>query len=147
MIQGHILKTYKVHTLKGSTPKYFNPHHDDWEYQNAYVKAVENYSSTLEQLPDDLFEELLVSACYATTDRQMEMDKLLEEVDTPPAVITIERLEVYIDPPEGWKYGFPKLVPVTVTDLKKWLLNEGYPVSLLDKYGDPNMYRTWSKEE
>ena len=41
-----------------------------------------------------------------------------------------------IDPPEGWKYGFPKPVPEEYHtlgddfDLKRWLVNEGYPQQL-----------------
>ena len=40
------------------------------------------------------------------------------------------------DPPEGWKYGFPKPVPEEYHtlgddfDLKRWLVNEGYPQEL-----------------
>lgn len=35
-----------------------------------------------------------------------------------------------IDPPSGWKYGFPKEIPediVTPEELKKWLIEVGYP--------------------
>jgi hypothetical protein len=41
-----------------------------------------------------------------------------------------------IDPPEGWKFGFPKPVPEVFHtlgddfDLKRWLVNEGYPQEL-----------------
>jgi hypothetical protein len=41
-----------------------------------------------------------------------------------------------IDPPEGWKYGFPKPVPEEYHtlgddfDLKRWLVDEGYPQQL-----------------
>jgi len=35
-----------------------------------------------------------------------------------------------IDPPGGWKYGFPKVVPKTFEnweEQKAWLISEGYP--------------------
>ena len=32
-----------------------------------------------------------------------------------------------IDPPSGWKYGFPKPIPDEVKDIKKWLVENGYP--------------------
>jgi hypothetical protein len=35
-----------------------------------------------------------------------------------------------IDPPEGWKYGFPKPLPNGV-DLSEWLFGEGYPSDLI----------------
>lgn len=39
---------------------------------------------------------------------------------------------VYIDPPSGWKYGFPKLAPKNLRemngdDLNDWLISNGYP--------------------
>lgn len=41
-----------------------------------------------------------------------------------------------IDPPEGWKYGFPKSLPETYHlpdfNLKEWLLEQGYPEDMLD---------------
>lgn len=35
-----------------------------------------------------------------------------------------------IDPPEGWKYGFPKVLPDGV-DYQEWLFGEGYPMDLI----------------
>ena len=35
-----------------------------------------------------------------------------------------------IDPPGGWKYGFPKEIPsdvVTSEEFKEWLVASGYP--------------------
>ena len=49
-----------------------------------------------------------------------------------------------IDPPSGWKYGFPKEVPEGV-DLREWLLEEGYPekdIELAMQYS-----RFWDSEE
>lgn len=39
---------------------------------------------------------------------------------------------IFIDPPSGWKYGFPKQAPATLRemngdDLNEWLLRNGYP--------------------
>lgn len=45
-----------------------------------------------------------------------------------------------IDPPEGWRYGFPKPVPEGVgrdeflQDLNAWLLANGYPQEMIDLY-------------
>lgn len=36
------------------------------------------------------------------------------------------------DPPDGWRYGFPKAIPDGV-DLKNWLIKEGYPEDKVDK--------------
>jgi hypothetical protein len=43
-----------------------------------------------------------------------------------------------IDPPEGWRYGFPKPVHEEFHtlrsdfDLERWLISEGYPEEQID---------------
>lgn len=50
-----------------------------------------------------------------------------------------------VDPPSGWRYGFPKPMP---EDLKseqervQWFLNNGYPQHLIDG-GMLGHCRTW----
>lgn len=44
-----------------------------------------------------------------------------------------------IDPPSGWRYGFPKQVPDNLREmdssaLGKWLVDNGYPQSEVDRY-------------
>jgi len=39
---------------------------------------------------------------------------------------------IYIDPPSGWRYGFPKPAPKNLRefenhDLNNWLMENGYP--------------------
>ena len=40
-------------------------------------------------------------------------------------------MKTYVDPPSGWKYGFPKSIPEDVEigerTFKQWLIDEGYP--------------------
>ena len=56
----------------------------------------------------------------------------------------------WIDPPEGWKYGFPK--PMS-NDLKydhthgveEWLIDEGYPRELAVKYR--GHVRSWFEDD
>lgn len=55
---------------------------------------------------------------------------------------------IFVDPPEGWRYGFPKLVPVELyeKDIRPWLVEQGYPTSCLTDsefscryfYAEPN---------
>jgi hypothetical protein len=40
---------------------------------------------------------------------------------------------LFIDPPSGWKYGFPKPAPLNLremeaSDLSNWLVQNGYPL-------------------
>jgi len=57
---------------------------------------------------------------------------------------------IYIDPIEGWKYGFPKAIPEDklkdIGNIKDWLLEEGYPKSVMDSCGAHFFYRTWQEE-
>jgi hypothetical protein len=47
---------------------------------------------------------------------------------------------ITIDPPSGWKYGFPKAVTQeqykSITNLKQWCIDNGYPKSEADIYGE-----------
>ena len=53
-----------------------------------------------------------------------------------------------IDPPGGWKYGFPKVVPSPAPeDLMAWLVSEGYPQEQIDKMGDQFYCRHWEEED
>ena len=52
--------------------------------------------------------------------------------------------DLYIDPPSGWKYGFPKPAPenlqtMTTAQLYQWFVENGYPQEELNKfkYGMP----------
>ena len=51
-----------------------------------------------------------------------------------------------IDPPEGWKYGFPKAIPEDVENVKEWLVQNGYPESVMKQYGDYFSCRYWYAE-
>jgi len=48
-----------------------------------------------------------------------------------------------IDPPSGWRYGFPKEIPTDVIDTKKWLVENGYPQEEIDRYGKYFSCRYW----
>ena len=40
---------------------------------------------------------------------------------------------IWVDPAEGWKYGFPRIYnEETDGDIREWLLKCGYPERLLD---------------
>jgi len=43
---------------------------------------------------------------------------------------------VYIDPPSGWEFGFPKVLPDDVEDVDAWLIENGYPAELIEHWAD-----------
>jgi hypothetical protein len=52
----------------------------------------------------------------------------------------------YVDPPSGWKYGFPKLWNGE-GDMCEWLVEEGYPHSEIVKMGKYFFVRCWAPED
>jgi hypothetical protein len=51
-----------------------------------------------------------------------------------------------IDPPEGWKYGFPKEIPEHVDNTRQWLIDNGYPEKEIEACGDSFYVRGWYEE-
>jgi len=55
------------------------------------------------------------------------------------------KLVTYIDPPSGWRYGFPKELPdLRPDDIEAWLVEQGYPKWLLDD-GMGKYIRCWQE--
>ena len=52
-----------------------------------------------------------------------------------------------IDPPSGWKYGFPKVLPEEAKGHNlEWLVENGYPQSEIDSLGKYFYCRCWEQE-
>ena len=42
---------------------------------------------------------------------------------------------IWVDPPYGWKYGFPKIYDKDKhPNVNKWLVDNGYPQSIIDEF-------------
>lgn len=53
---------------------------------------------------------------------------------------------IMIDPPSGWKYGFPKPIPDNCEDVLAWMVAEGYPQREIDRMGDYFFCNQWEEE-
>ena len=51
-----------------------------------------------------------------------------------------------VDPPAGWKYGFPKAIPDEIEDVTSWLVEQGYPQEEIDKCGINFYCRFWETD-
>ncbi len=61
--------------------------------------------------------------------------------------MVIPRQRLMIDPPSGWKYGFPKPIPEEQQHRTlKWLVENGYPQSEINACGKHFYYRYWKEE-
>lgn len=46
-------------------------------------------------------------------------------------------MDTLIDPPSGWKYGFPKLLPSPPPEnIREWLVEKGYPREEMEAHGE-----------
>lgn len=60
----------------------------------------------------------------------------------------IYKKPLWCDPPTGWRYGFPKVYDANKhPDFYKWITDEGYPQSEIDRYGKEFYCRWWETEE
>jgi|TARA_B110000495_G_C22974688_1_gene572374 hypothetical protein len=57
-----------------------------------------------------------------------------------------------VDPDEGWKYGFPKVLPEELKgkDITSWLIQEGYPLEKIEQWNSSSLgytpMRTWETD-
>ena len=62
--------------------------------------------------------------------------------------LSIKSNMIWVDPPEGWKYGFPAIYdPETDGQLSDWVVRKGYPLLTIKEYGDAWAVRCWPAEE
>lgn len=63
---------------------------------------------------------------------------------------SIDQHKLMVDPPAGWRYGFPKAYPKEKVgsneELNEWLLANGYPQKEIDSCGDYFPVRFWYAE-
>ena len=54
----------------------------------------------------------------------------------------------YIDPLQGYKWGFPKTIPQEsiLGDTMKWLTDNGYPKEIMDGFGKHFKFTIWSEK-
>jgi hypothetical protein len=63
--------------------------------------------------------------------------------------MSTKKMVTMIDPPSGWKYGFPKVLPQkfdTWEEQKAWLVSEGYPDKEIVSHGEYFFCRYWEEE-
>ena len=60
----------------------------------------------------------------------------------------MEKKVTMIDPPSGWRYGFPKPIPEDrKKDVIPWLIEQGYPKKVIDSFGEHFACRYWDENE
>lgn len=75
-------------------------------------------------------------------------NKYTIEIDNPFVPSSTEKsTRTMIDPPSGWRFGFPKEIPKKVIeeqDVLNWLVDNGYPQSEIDIFKEDGLpYRIY----
>jgi len=56
-------------------------------------------------------------------------------------------MKIWVDPPAGWRYGFPKKYDTKDGDMREWLVANGYPQEEIEDLGDQFYVRQWLTDE
>ena len=76
---------------------------------------------------------------------QKDIDWQREQQIKAQASIPPQR--TWVDPPEGWKYGFPAIYdPEKDGQMSDWIISKGYPIQIIKEYGEQWMVRCWPVE-
>jgi hypothetical protein len=60
--------------------------------------------------------------------------------------MTVSNHKLWVDPPAGWRYGFPRVWDKSEhPDLERWLIDKGYPES--DAEFAMRYLRTWEAND
>jgi hypothetical protein len=61
--------------------------------------------------------------------------------------LSIKSNMIWVDPPEGWKYGFPAIYdPEKDGQMSDWIVRKGYPLLTIKEYGESWAVRCWPVE-
>jgi hypothetical protein len=57
--------------------------------------------------------------------------------------------KIWIDPPSGWRWGFPKVYDRLTDgdDIHAWMVAQGYPQAEIDRLGDSFYVRSWEAQD
>ena len=61
--------------------------------------------------------------------------------------LSIKSNKIWVDPPEGWKFGFPAIYdPEKDGQMSDWIVRKGYPLLTIKEYGESWAVRCWPVE-
>jgi len=107
-----------------------------WRKRN--VKHFEQKHDNLLNPLDRLHEE----------NERLDLYKGVYDLSIKSDDLSIKSNRLWIDPPEGWKFGFPAIYDPDIDgQMSEWIVNKGYPIEVIKEYGEQWMVRTWPAEE
>lgn len=78
-------------------------------------------------------------------DRPAWLRRVIDYLDHPPAREALLTIQKIYDPPNGWRYGFPKpYIPLLGETIEQTLLRDGYPQEEISQDGAKHV-RFWTE--
>ena len=95
------------------------------------VSAAENCQHPADDALRGLLDRLSSSPSISGAGKSGETGNAPPEPAIPPAWLA---RPYWVDPPEGWRWGFPLLYdPAADGDMTEWMIRNGYPKRLADQ--------------
>ena len=115
-----------------------------WRKRQTRDKLATNVYHN-EQKPNDLVN-IVTNLSIQSDDLSIKSEKAMREVQRLGQEIQGEHM-IWVDPPEGWKYGFPAIYdPNTDGQMSDWIVRKGYPLLTIKEYGESWAVRCWPVE-
>ena len=115
-----------------------------WRKRQTSDKLATNVHHN-EQKPSDLVN-IVTNLSIQSDNLSIKREKAMREVQRLGQEIQGEHM-IWVDPPEGWKYGFPAIYdPVNDGKMRDWIVRKGYPLLTIKEYGEQWMVRCWPVE-
>jgi hypothetical protein len=90
----------------------------------------------------------LATNVHHNEQKPSELVNIVTNLSIKSEDLSIKSNKIWVDPPEGWKYGFPAIYdPDTDGQLSEWIVRKGYPLLTIKEYGDAWAVRCWPAEE
>ena len=120
-----------------------------WRKRQTRAKLAPNVQHN-EQNPSDLVN-ILTNLSIKSEQKHDNLSNpldLLHDLSIKSEDLSIKSNKIWVDPPEGWKFGFPAIYdPDADGQLSEWIISKGYPVQIIKEYGESWAIRCWPAEE
>lgn len=114
---------------------------------NAMMIAYQKKNSLSKNLPDENFDLLKLKEEVRKNWRdKFDKDKCIYSTESEEYIgapggnnnfVKPAPIAVWVDPPSGWKYGFPKEAPYPLPDnMIEWVIDQGYPRVEVESLGE-----------
>ena len=96
----------------------------------------------------DINRDTIAPNVHHNEQKPDHMVNILPNLSIKSEDLSIKSNMIWVDPPEGWKYGFPAIYdPEKDGQMSDWIISKGYPIQIIKEYGEQWMVRCWPAEK